>query len=235
MDRNEILDNIRQWRERISDASSKWGNCEICAVTKTHDAETINTVLDGGLDTIGENRVQELLGKIDQLDPRLKIHLIGSLQTNKVKQVTGRISLFQSLDRIALAEELSRRYESAGLEAHALIQVNIAREPQKGGVYIEDLEALLQCCSSLPALQVDGLMGIMPAAENPEDVRIYFRELRQLFERLRERDINHIHMNILSMGMSNDCLVAASEGATMVRLGRALFGARPTTIEQGVV
>ena len=111
----------------------------------------------------------------------------------------------------------------------ALIQVNIAREPQKGGVPEEELEALLAECSSLPNLTIDGLMAIMPLADDPEEVRPYFRRMREWFDRLADRDIPDVRMRTLSMGMSGDCLVAAEEGTTMVRLGRALFGERPKT------
>ena len=132
-------------------------------------------------------------------------------------------------DRPELAREISRRAAAAGETMAALIQVNIAREPQKGGVPDEGLEALLAECSSLPNLTIDGLMAIMPLADDPEEVRPYFRRMREWFDRLADRDIPDVRMRTLSMGMSGDCLVAAEEGATMVRLGRALFGERPKT------
>ena len=226
MERAQILGNIAEWREKIADASQKWGGAQICAVTKTQNADTVNTVLDGGLALIGENRVQELVGKYDSLDPRLEIHLIGSLQTNKVRYIADKVSMIQSVDRIALAEEISKRMAPLGRAMNCLIQVNIAREPQKGGVLLEELPKLLDGCASLQGVRVKGLMAIMPLADDPEDVRVYFRQMRALFDRLRENPRENIEMETLSMGMSGDAIVAAQEGATMVRLGRALFGAR---------
>ena len=227
MNREDLLENIRYWRERIGEASETWGGAEICAVSKTVDADTINLAWEGGIRTLGENRVQELMGKIDALNPEYKIHLIGQLQTNKVKPVIGRVAMIQSVDREALAREISRRAAQAGVEMPVLVQVNIAREPQKAGVDEEALIPLLKLCGGLPGVRVDGLMAIMPIADDPEDVRPYFRRMRGWFERQRDMDLPGVSMNTLSMGMSDDAIVAAQEGATMVRLGRALFGARP--------
>jgi len=221
-----LANNIRIWREKIDEASAKWGGAEICAVTKTHDAETINPAYDCGIRIIGENRVQELMGKIDRLNPDFQIHLIGSLQSNKVKYIAERIAMVQSLDRDSLAEELSRRALEHNRVIPALIQVNIAREKQKGGVSEEELPLFLRRCAQLPGIRIEGLMAIMPIAENPEDLRPYFRQMRSWFERFRDEGIPNVSMNVLSMGMSADCIVAAQEGATLVRLGRALFGAR---------
>lgn len=227
MDRDTILQNIRLWQERIDEASVKWGGAQICAVTKTRSAETINLAWEAGLKTIGENRVQELLEKIDLLNPDFDVHLIGSLQTNKVKYIIDRVDMVQSLDRDALAEELSRRASAKGKVMRTLVQVNIAREMQKGGVFEEELEGFIRRCSTLSGLKICGLMAIMPLTDDPETVRPYFRRMRSWFDRLRDMNIDNTSMDVLSMGMSGDCIVAAQEGATMVRLGRALFGARP--------
>jgi len=226
MEREMLFENVRTWKERIADASAKWGGAEICAVTKTHSAEEINPAWDAGIATIGENRVQELLEKIDSLNPNFNIQLIGSLQTNKVKYIIDRVDMIQSLDRDALAEEISRRASAKGKVMQALVQVNIAREVQKGGIDEEELEGFIRRCSTLPGLQIKGLMAIMPLVGDPEEVRPYFRRMRTWFDRLRDTNINNTSMDVLSMGMSGDCIVAAQEGATMVRLGRALFGER---------
>jgi len=223
---DKLQENIRIWQEKIAEASAKWGGAEICAVTKTRDAETINPAYDCGIRIIGENRVQELMEKIDHLHPGFDIHLIGSLQSNKVKYIAGRIAMVQSLDRDSLAEELSRRALEHNRVIPALVQVNIAREPQKGGVSEEELPGFIRRCAQLPGIRIQGLMAIMPLAEDPEAVRPYFRQMRAWFERLRDADIENISMDVLSMGMSGDCIVAAQEGATLVRLGRALFGTR---------
>ena len=227
MDRKSILQNISLWQERIGEASAKWGGAEICAVTKTQSADTINIAWDGGIRTIGENRVQELMDKYDALNPDYRVHIIGSLQTNKVKYIIDRADLIQSLDRDSLAEEISRRAAAKGKRMQALVQVNIARESQKGGIDEEELEAFIRRCSPLPGLKICGLMAIMPITDDPEELRPYFRRMRGWFDRLRDANIENTAMDVLSMGMSGDCIVAAQEGATMVRLGRALFGARP--------
>lgn len=223
-----LENNIAQWQERIGNASARWGGAEICAVTKTVDVETINRARAAGIRTIGENRVQELMSKIYRLDPAYQIHLIGQLQTNKVKTIIDKVDLIQSLDRDALAQEISRRAVNAGVTMPTLVQVNIAREPQKAGIDEDDLLDFLRRTGELPGIRVAGLMAIMPFADDPETVRPYFRRMRSWFDRLRDMQLKNVEMNILSMGMSGDCLVAAEEGATMVRLGRALFGARPT-------
>ena len=227
MNREDLLSNIARWQQRIGEASAKWGGAEICGVSKTIDPDTINMAWDGGIRILGENRVQELVGKQDRLNPGFEIHLIGRLQTNKVKAAVERVAMIQSLDREALALEISRRAEALGRVMPVLVQVNIAREPQKAGVDEDALMPFLRQCAALPGLSVQGLMAIMPIADDPEDVRPLFRRMRVWFDRLREMDLPGIGMRTLSMGMSDDCVVAAEEGATMVRLGRALFGERP--------
>ena len=222
-----VLENIRVWRERIADASAKWGGAEICAVTKTQSAETANLAWEAGITTIGENRVQELMEKREALHPGFQIHLIGTLQTNKVKYIAPWVDMVQSLDRDALAQELSRRALAANRRLDALVQVNIAREPQKGGVDEDELEDFVLRCAQLSGIRLRGLMAIMPLTDDPESLRPWFRRMRERFERLRDRQIEGTAFDTLSMGMSGDCIVAAQEGATMVRLGRALFGERP--------
>ena len=226
VEREALLRNIEEWRERVAEASARWGGAEICGVSKTIDPETINMAWDGGIRTLGENRVQELLGKLDRLNPDFKLHLIGQLQTNKVKYIIDKVDMIQSLDREALADEIQRRAAAAGVVMPVLVQVNIAREPQKAGIDEDELEAFVRRLSGMDGLRVEGLMAIMPFVDDPETVRPYFRRMREWFERLRDMDIPNVRMNTLSMGMSGDCLVACQEGATMVRLGRALFGER---------
>ena len=227
MDREQILANIALWQQRIDEASAKWGKCEICAVTKTQSADIINIAHDGGIKTIGENRVQELVDKYDALNPAYDVHLIGSLQSNKVKYIMDKVNVIQSLDRISLAEEISRRAAAMNKEMRCLVQVNIAKEPQKGGIDEEQIEEFIRTCARMEGLHISGLMAIMPLTAEPEKLRPYFKRMRAWFDRLRDIQIDNTSMDILSMGMSGDCIVAAQEGATMVRLGRALFGARP--------
>lgn len=221
MNRNEeIAENFARWREKLPGVT-------ICAVTKTMPAEDVNAALAAGAADIGENRVQELLEKLDKLISPKTVHLIGRLQTNKVKYLPGKVDLIQSLDREELAREISRRYTAAGLTAQALIQVSVAGEEQKGGVTEEHLDELIDLCSRLPGLEIKGLMSVMPLTERPEELRPYFKKVRGLFEEVGRRDLPGVKMEILSMGMSGDCLVAADEGATMVRIGRGIFGNRP--------
>ncbi len=226
MDRETVLKNVKDWQQRIGEASQKWGGAQICAVTKTQDPHTINLAWEAGIQVIGENRVQELMEKRSQLHPGFRVHLIGGLQTNKVKYIADWVDMVQSLDRDALAEELSRRAAPVRT-LPVLVQVNIAREPQKGGVMEEDLEDSVRRWARLPGIQIHGLMAIMPLTGDPEELRPYFRRMRTWFDRLREENIENTAVDTLSMGMSGDCIVAAQEGATMVRLGRALFGERP--------
>jgi uncharacterized pyridoxal phosphate-containing UPF0001 family protein len=133
MNREELLKNIAEWRQRIGEASAKWGGCEICAVSKTVDAETVNLAWEGGIRTLGKNRVQELMAKRPLLNPGFEIHLIGRLQTNKVRPAVQLAAMIQSLDREALAIEISRRAAAENRAMPVLVQVNIAREPQKAG------------------------------------------------------------------------------------------------------
>ena len=213
VEREALLRNIEEWRERVAEASARWGGAEICGVSKTVDPETVNMAWDGGIRTLGENRVQELLGKLDRLNPEFRY-------------IIDKVDMIQSLDREALADEIQRRAAAAGVVMPVLVQVNIAREPQKAGIDEDGLEAFVRRLSGMDGLRVEGLMAIMPFVDDPETVRPYFRRMREWFERLRDMDIPNVRMNTLSMGMSGDCLVACQEGATMVRLGRALFGER---------
>jgi len=226
LDRDTLIARVKDYQDRLADASGKWGGVEICAVTKTMDAATANLAYDAGLKIIGENRVQEIVEKLPALNPGFNLHLIGQLQTNKVKYIIRTVSMIQSVDRDSLATEIDRQARRAGIVMPVLVQVNVAREPQKGGISEEELDPFLKRLSGMEGLAVKGLMSIMPQAENPEDVRPYFRRMREIFDHYRENPIPGIAMETLSMGMSHDCFVAAQEGSTMVRLGTALFGKR---------
>ncbi len=184
--------------------------------------EVIARAVSSGLTLFGENRVQEALPKIERF-PQAEWHLIGRLQTNKVKSVIGRFALIHSLDRWKLATALETRAEKLGQIVRVLVQVNIGREPQKGGVLPEDVPAFLREVARLSHLQVEGLMAIPPAVSHPEEARPYFRAMYQLF---RSIDIPGIEMKTLSMGMSADYVMAVEEGANLVRVGSLLFGER---------
>lgn len=232
VEREAMIARVQDYQKRLAEASGKWGGVEICAVTKTMDAATANLAYEAGILTIGENRVQEVVEKLPDLHPDYRIHLIGQLQTNKVKYIINSVSMIQSLDRDSLALEIDRQAKKADVVMPVLVQVNIAREPQKGGISEEELLPFLERVSALQGLSVKGLMAIMPQADNPEDVRPYFRRMREWFDRLKENPVPGVSMEVLSMGMSHDCFVAAEEGATMVRLGTALFGKRTANLQK---
>lgn len=212
----EIARNIESLRAKL-------GGVQLCAVTKTMPVEDINAAIAAGITEIGENRVQELMGKIDSIEHGARISLIGRLQTNKVKYLIGRVGLIQSVDRDELATEISKRSVNAGVVTDALIEVSIAGEEQKGGIPADELIDFAGRVKEMPGIRVKGLMTVMPIAEDPETLRPYFRRMRRMFEELGSAGMD---MEILSMGMSNDCLIAAEEGSTMVRVGRGIFGSR---------
>lgn len=217
MTRNEeIARNIHSLREQL-------GGVALCAVTKTMPVEDINAAIDAGITEIGENRVQELMGKLDNIKPGARISLIGRLQTNKVKYLIGRVGLIQSLDRDELAMEISKRSVNAGVVTDALIEVSIAGEEQKGGVPVNEVIDFAGRVNAMPGIHVTGLMTVAPIAEDPETLRPYFRRMRGFFEELKRAGMD---MEVLSMGMSNDWRIAAEEGSTMVRVGRGIFGSR---------
>ena len=224
----ELHARLADIRGRLERASlERWGRVpQIIAVSKTVPAERVNAVLGEGIVRLGENRVQELMEKKPHLDASFRIDLIGRLQNNKVKGIINQVHMIQSLDRESLAQEIDRRAQQHGLRMPVLIQVNIGREPQKGGVDPDDLFAFARYAAALPGLDVRGLMAVMPKAEDPESIRPLFRQARQLFEQLRAEAIDGVDCRELSMGMSHDYRVAAQEGATMLRLGAAIFGER---------
>jgi pyridoxal phosphate enzyme (YggS family) len=218
------LENIR--RELLS-ASAAWGYApRIIAVSKTVAADAVNPLYDMGILDLGENRVQEMLEKMPFLHPKFRMHLIGRLQTNKVKYIMNKVCLIHSLDRMELAGEIHRQAKKAGLTMDVLVQVNVAGEAQKGGIPFVEAESFLRECAKLSGLHVRGLMAVMPLSEDAQSLRPLFRKMRVLFEDMQRAKIEGVCMEELSMGMSQDYLVAAQEGATMVRIGSALFGAR---------
>jgi pyridoxal phosphate enzyme (YggS family) len=226
MDRELLASNLNACRSRLREASARWGDVTICAVTKTLGIETINQAFDEGVRIIGENRVQEAREKFPALNPEFSLHIIGQLQANKVKYVLEFARMIQSLDRVSLAREIDMRAQAAGIRMPVLVQVNIAREPQKAGVHEEELLPFLREAARLKGLSIEGLMAIMPLTGDQEALRPLFRKMRAWFDRLRDEAIEGVDMRVLSMGMSGDFTTAAEEGATMVRLGSAIFGAR---------
>lgn len=213
-------------RRQVADAADAAGrdpaDVTIVAVTKTVGIEDIRLALDAGLSDFGENRVQEFLGKYG-LFPGVDWHFIGSLQTNKVKDVVGRAHLIHSVDSCRLLDEVSRRAHAAGVEQGILLQVNVSGETSKHGFAADEVSDALVEASHLPGIRVRGLMTMAPFGR-PEESRWVFRDLKELRDSLREMPLNGVELDELSMGMTNDFRVAVEEGATIVRVGRAIFG-----------
>ena len=236
-----INENIIIIKSKIAEAAKRSGRCEnditlICA-TKTRTVEEIKEVLETGVFQLGENRAQEFMekyGKVQDIAESMNIernimwNFIGHLQKNKIKYIAGRVALIQSVDSIKLAEEIDVRYAKIDESAKVLIQLNTADEAQKSGVAMADLEALVdEIDERLPFVKICGLMAVVPIVEDPGEVRKYFREAKKMFDKLSakrggaENGFEH-----LSMGMTHDYEVAIEEGATMVRVGTAIFGSR---------
>jgi hypothetical protein len=225
-----VAGNLKQIEERIRTSAQRVGrnpdSVRLVAVSKTQPAEAVKAALEAGQQLFGENYVQEFLEKAQQLPASVEWHFIGSLQSNKVKYLAGLTTLIHSVDRLSLAREIDRQWEKIGKPCDILLQVNISGEETKSGTTSEDLLQLARESSLLPHLRVRGLMTMPPFFDEPERVRPYFRELRRLAEVLTAEQIPGITMEELSMGMSGDFEVAIEEGATLVRVGSAIFGER---------
>ncbi|MDO4548852.1 MAG: YggS family pyridoxal phosphate-dependent enzyme [Clostridia bacterium] len=218
-----MIDNIIACRRALDEVSD---SVEILAVTKNHEASVANLAYEAGIMRIGENRVQELMQKLPMLNPLYSIDLIGQLQTNKVKYILNAVSRVQSLDRMSLALEIDKRCKQAGIVMPCLVEVRMDKAEARAGVEPDELADFIKEASRLRGISIEGLMAVMPIADDPEDVRPLFRRMRQIFERERDRAIDGVKIECLSMGMSHDYLVAAQEGATQVRLGSVIFGSR---------
>ena len=218
--------NLETVRRTIAESAGRAGRdpgaITLVAVTKTFPAARIREAMALGLRTFAENRVQEAVPKIDEIGTdHATWHLIGHLQTNKVKLIEGRFAMIQSIDRLEVVEALERRLDSP---LDVLIEVNVAEEPQKTGALPKELAAITSAVRAAKHLRLHGLMTIAPMAPDPEQVRPVFRRLRTLRDELSQR--LGAHLPVLSMGMTDDYPIAVEEGATMLRLGRALFGPR---------
>lgn len=197
----------------------------LIAVSKTKSVEEIMEAYEAGIRDFGENKVQELEEKYGQLPKDIRWHLIGGLQTNKVRKVLGKTYLIQSLDREVLADEINRRAEKQNLMVDTLIEVNIGEEPQKAGILVKDLMPFLKHLEKCQFVRVRGLMAIIPQGTEEENLS-YFKRMKALFDELKEHKQDRISMEILSMGMSSDYKVAMEAGSTMVRVGTGIFGSR---------
>lgn len=225
-----IKRNLEIIRKKIEIAAIKSGrkleDITLIAVSKTVDPQRIIRAIDEGITELGENRVQELTEKYDIINRECNWHLIGHLQTNKVKYIIDKVKLIHSVDRYSLALEIDNRAKKIGKKVDILVQVNISGEESKFGVGESESFELIRKISTLENIRVKGLMTIAPYASNPETVRYVFTGLRKLSIDIEKENINNINMEYLSMGMSNDFEVAIEEGANIVRIGTALFGER---------
>lgn len=201
----------------------------LIAVTKTHPAQDILPLAELGVTEIGENRVQEIMDKLPLLEGKFQIHCIGRLQTNKVKYIIEHACLIQSVDRLALAQEIDRQAQRAGVVMPVLIQVSPCGEEQKGGMPPDEVLPFLRTIAGWQGLSVRGLMAVMPHTEDQQLLGQLFARMRSLYEHLQCEAVQGVRMEELSMGMSGDYRLAAAHGATMVRVGSAIFGPRDYT------
>ena len=228
--------NISEVKKRISEAAKAAGRNEnevtLIAVSKTKPVEMIKEAYDTGIRDFGENKVQENMEKYPLLPSDIRWHLIGHLQTNKVKYIIDKVCMIHSVDSLKLAEEISRQAVKHNVTVDILIEVNVAAEESKFGVRPEDAIDLCRDISTLPGIRIRGLMTVAPFTSDPEENRPVFCALRQLFVDIDGKNIDNVCMDCLSMGMSGDYTVAIEEGATFVRVGTSIFGQRDYGVER---
>ncbi len=227
----DIEYNYNVIKENIASAALRSGrkpeDITFMAVTKTVEPLFINHAISLGVDLIGENKVQEFLSKEPFLNlSNCRKHLIGHLQTNKVRQIVGKVDMIQSVDSLKLAGEIEKQSEKNGIVTHCLIEINIGEEESKTGINEENAFELIHNISEMKHLKIDGLMAIPPICEDEAVLRRYFSKMFNLFIDIQSKKIDNTNMEILSMGMSSDYVQAIEEGATLVRVGSSLFGPR---------
>ncbi len=225
-----LAENYRIVEEQVKEACKQSGrdpkDVTIIAVSKTKPLSDIEELIKIGVTEFGENYPQELKTKYEQVSTPVHFHQIGHLQTNKVKYIIDKTVLIHSVDSYRLAEIIEKEASKHNIKIPVLIEVNYAKEATKFGVFPEDTEALIRKIARLQHIEVQGLMTSAPLVENPEENREYFSGMRDLLLDIKSKNIDNVHMKTLSMGMTNDFQVAIEEGATMVRVGTAIFGAR---------
>lgn len=222
--------NINEINEKIDAACKKAGrnrdDITLIGVTKTIDEDIINASLELGISDIGENKVQEITRKYDQIKKGVKWHLIGHLQSNKVKYIIDKVDLIHSVDSVKLAREINKRAKQHNKVMHILIQVNIADEDSKFGISSESVHDLLEEISAFEHIKVMGLMNIAPFYDEPEQARNDFKVMKNIFDTIETAAIDNVEMKYLSMGMTGDFEVAIEEGANLLRVGTGIYGAR---------
>ena len=225
-----LKENLKEVQENILKACEKSGrnpeDVTLIAVSKTKPVPMLQEIYDENIRDFGENKVQELVEKYDELPQDIKWHMIGHLQRNKVKYVVGRAALIHSVDSVRLAEAIDQEAEKKGIVMPVLVEVNVASEESKFGVRVEECADFIENIAKMEHISVEGLMTIAPFVENAEDNRKYFAKLRELSVDISAKNIDNVNMRDLSMGMTGDYEVAIEEGATMVRVGTGIFGER---------
>ena len=225
-----VAENYRHVLKKVEEACARSGrdpkDVTLIAVSKTKPIEMIEEAMEAGARVFGENKVQELCDKYEQLPKDLHWHLIGHLQRNKVKYIVDKAELIHSVDSLKLAEEISKEALKKNVEVNILIEVNVADEESKFGVSVEETLALVEEIAKLPGIHIQGLMTIAPYTTDPEENRPVFRTLKKLAVDIKKKNIDNVCMDVLSMGMTGDYQVAVEEGATLVRVGTGIFGER---------
>ena len=225
-----IKENLEEVREKIRQACQRSGRREedvtLISVSKTKPVEMLREAYEAGSRDFGENRVQEIMEKYGQMPEDVRWHMIGHLQKNKVRQVIDKAVLIHSVDTVELAEQIEKDAAKRDLTVDILLEVNVAEEESKFGFRTEEVEAAVMKIKEFPHVHIKGLMTIAPFVSNSEDNREVLKKLYQLYVDIRSKNIDNVNVSILSMGMTNDYEVAIEEGATMVRIGTGIFGAR---------
>lgn len=225
-----LSENLKEVEINITDACKRSGRdrdaVTLIAVSKTKPVSMVKEIYDCGIRKFGENKVQEMCQKYEEMPKDIEWHMIGHLQRNKVKYIIENTTLIHSVDSMRLAEEISKEAVKHNRLVDILVEVNIANEETKFGFKAEETEDFIREASKLPSIRIRGLMTSAPYVENPEENRKYFRGLKQLCVDINSKNIDNVSMYILSMGMTNDYIVAIEEGATHVRVGTAIFGER---------
>ena len=225
-----ITENLSIVENKIAAACKRAGRerdeVKLIAVSKTQPVEAIREAIEYGINSFGENRVQELREKTEIIEDNLDWHLIGHLQTNKVKFVVGKVSLIHSLENIRLAEAIDKEAKKHNVIVDVLVEVNIAKEDTKFGVNPEEVESFIREVLIFKNINIRGLMTVAPYTDISEENRKYFKKLKKIMVDLNSKNIHNVNMNVLSMGMTGDYEIAIEEGATLVRVGTGIFGSR---------
>ena len=226
---SEISANLKMVREKICAAAKKTGrtgeDITLIAVTKTHPPEMINEAIDCGVTDIGENKVQEIVEKYDKVKP-VRWHLIGHLQTNKVKYIIDKVHMIHSVDSVRLMEEIDRQAKKHGVVMNILIQINISGEETKFGIRPDEIDEMLEAAERMSNVKVCGLMTILPKVDNTVSLRLHFINIRRIYIDISKKKYNNISMKYLSMGMSGDYELCIEEGSNVIRVGSTIFGVR---------